>query len=69
MCIISRSVQIYLERVMRETLEGMEYIGAGINCNIVNNLRFADDKDLIARQLGDLQHLLSEIGGQHSLRS
>ena len=39
----------------------MEYIGASINCNIANNLHFADDIDLIARQLGDLQHLLNKV--------
>ena len=46
--------KIYLEHVMHEALEGMEYIGASINGNIVNNLHFADNIDLIARQLGDL---------------
>ena len=39
----------------------MEYIGASINGSIVNNLRFADDIDWIARQLGDLQQLLSKV--------
>ena len=39
----------------------MEYIGASINDNTVNNLHFADDIDLIARQLGDLQHQLNKV--------
>ena len=46
---------------MFNTLEDMEYIGASIRGSIVNNLRFADDVDLIARQLGDLQHLLNKV--------
>ena len=46
---------------MREALEGMEYIGASINGNIVNNLHFADNIDMIARQLCDLQHLLNKV--------
>ena len=49
-----------LEHVMHEALEGVEYIGASINGNMVNNLHFADNIDLIARQLGDLQHLLNK---------
>ena len=39
----------------------MEYIGASINGSIVKNLHFADHIDLIARQLGDLQHLLNKV--------
>ena len=39
----------------------MEYIGASINGNIINNLRFAYDIDLIPRQLCDLQHLLNKV--------
>ena len=46
---------------MSEGLEGMEYIGASINGNIVNNLLFADDIYLIAWPLGDLQHLLNKV--------
>ena len=52
---------IYLEHVMQEALEGMEFVGASINGNIVNNLCFADDIDMIARQLGDLQQLLNKV--------
>ena len=39
----------------------MEYIGASINGNIVNNLCFTDNIDLIVRQLGDLQQLLNKV--------
>ena len=46
---------------MREALEGMEYIGASINGSIVNNLCFADNIDLIARQPGDLQQLRNTV--------
>ena len=46
---------------MHETLEGMEYIGESINGNIFNNLRLADNTDLIARQLSDLQQLLNKV--------
>ena len=46
---------------MCEALEGMECIGASINGNIINNLHFADDIELIVRLLGDLQHLLNKV--------
>ena len=52
---------IYLEHVMRDALNGMEYTDASINGSIINNLHFADDIDLIARHLGDLQHLLNKV--------
>ena len=46
-CVLSPDLfNIYLEHVMCEALEGMEYIGASINGNIVNNLCFADNIDL-----------------------
>ena len=46
---------------MREVLEDMEYIGTSISTysSIINN--FADDIDLIARQLGDLRHLVNYV--------
>ena len=46
---------------MCEVSEGMEYIAASINGNIVNNVRFAENIYLIARQLGDLQQLLIQV--------
>ena len=54
-------LDIYLEHVMREALEGMVHIGASINDNIGINLCFANDIALIPRQLGDLQHLLNNV--------
>ena len=50
--------QPLLEHIMCEALE---YIGTSINGGIVNNLRFADDIDLIARQLGDILQLLNKV--------
>ena len=61
-CVLSPDFfNIYLEHVMREALEDMGYNSASINSNIVNNMRFADDIDLIARQLRDLQQLLHTV--------
>ena len=61
-CVLSPDLfYIYLEHVMHETLEGMGYIGASINGRRVNYLHFADNIDLIARQLGDLQYLLHKV--------
>ena len=43
-CVLSPDLFIiYLEHVMHEVLEGMEYIGTSINGNIVKNLHFANN--------------------------
>ena len=56
-------LQICVQHLFRtcNALEGMECLCASINGNMVNNLHFADNIDLIARQLGDLQQLLSKV--------
>ena len=46
---------------MREALVEQNDIGANINGYIVNNLRFADDIDLLAETIKELQKLLNKV--------
>jgi hypothetical protein len=53
-CIMSPDLfNLYLEHIMRASLDGLEHemVGASIGGVRLNNLRFADDIDLIAEQL------------------
>ena len=62
-CILSPDLfKIYLKHIMREALEEHQNTGAGIGGTNINNLRFADDIDLIARKLKELQdELLNKV--------
>jgi len=66
-CILSPKLfNLFLEYIMREATIDVEDTGANINGRRVNNLRFADDIDLVAELLEEAQRLLNKVDEKSS---